>query len=43
MTSYIDFRPTLRLQSTMALSYNGDLLAYADDAAGQFNLLTPSH
>ena len=37
MTSYVDFRPTLRLQETMALSYDGKLLAYADDAAGQFN------
>jgi dipeptidyl aminopeptidase/acylaminoacyl peptidase len=39
MTSYVDFRPTLRLQESMALSYDGKALAYADDATGQFNIV----
>jgi Tol biopolymer transport system component len=39
MTSYVDFRPTLRLQDSMSLSYDGKMLAYADDATGQFNIV----
>jgi dipeptidyl aminopeptidase/acylaminoacyl peptidase len=38
MSSYSDFRSSLRLQQMLALSPDGGQVAYADDASGQFNL-----
>ncbi|WP_412749738.1 prolyl oligopeptidase family serine peptidase [Krasilnikovia sp. M28-CT-15] len=38
MSSYRDFRPTLRFQAMLAVSPDGRQVAFADDAAGQFNL-----
>jgi dipeptidyl aminopeptidase/acylaminoacyl peptidase len=38
MSSYGDFRSSLRIQQMLALSPDGRQVAYADDASGQFNL-----
>lgn len=39
MPSYRDFRPRARFQRTLALSPDNRRLAYADDRAGQFNVV----
>lgn len=38
MRPYRDFLPSLRLWPTLALSPDGTMVAYVDDASGQFNL-----
>jgi Tol biopolymer transport system component len=38
MADYLDFRPPMRIQTTLALSPDGLMVAYADDQSGQFNL-----
>lgn len=38
MADYLDFRPPMRIQATLALSPDGSMVAYADDQSGQFNL-----
>jgi dipeptidyl aminopeptidase/acylaminoacyl peptidase len=42
MPSYQDYLPTLRFQSTLAVSPGGSLVAYVDDAFGQFNAVVQS-
>lgn len=42
MPEYRDFLPTLRFQSTLALSPDGTQVAYVDDALGQFNIVVQS-
>jgi Tol biopolymer transport system component len=37
MSSSVAFRPLMGLQSTLALSPDGTMVAYADDRTGQFN------
>jgi dipeptidyl aminopeptidase/acylaminoacyl peptidase len=39
MVTYADFRPSRRFGPTLALSPDGSLVAYVDDACGQFNLV----
>jgi len=39
MPSYRDFQATPRFESAVALSSDGSMVAYADDASGQFNLM----
>ncbi|GAB1641483.1 prolyl oligopeptidase family serine peptidase [Krasilnikovia sp. MM14-A1259] len=38
MVSYRDFRPRVRVQMTVAVSPDGDMVAYSDDTLGQFNV-----
>lgn len=38
MSTYADFRPSLRFQQTLALSPSSDAVAYADDSSGHFNV-----
>lgn len=42
MSSYRDFRSSVRLEQILALSPDGTEVAYADDATGQFNLTVRS-
>jgi dipeptidyl aminopeptidase/acylaminoacyl peptidase len=42
MVSYPDYLPTLRFQRTLAFSPDGTMVAYADDALGQFNVTVQS-
>ncbi len=42
MPEYRDFQPTLRYAPTLALSPDGSMVAYADDANGQFNVVVRS-
>src|SRR5689334_25004183 len=39
MLTYLDFRPTRRLQDIAAVSPDGTTAAYVDDSCGQFNLV----
>jgi hypothetical protein len=38
MAPYRDFQPSVRFQPTLALSPDGELVAYVDDVNGQFNI-----
>jgi dipeptidyl aminopeptidase/acylaminoacyl peptidase len=42
MSSYRDFWPSMRFQRTLAVSPDGNSVAYVDDAIGQFNVKVQS-